>query len=181
MLNDTERRVINLWNCCIWLVNLIELYDEARTCQRQISLPCSQQHFTGTYPEKASHSTSSGTVAMLPFHLHLRYAQLPCELRLIRVTVPFIVQEDLWYSSEYLFGRCSVRIFSLEIFCFKWNVAWFFLDLPVFVGIVRRLGFDSLFPITCKFNIHRQSYYSALRISVVTAIWNKSYTERQTK
>jgi len=52
MLNDTERRVINLWNCCIWLVNLFELYDDARTCQRQISLPCSQQHFTGTYPVK---------------------------------------------------------------------------------------------------------------------------------
>ena len=27
-----KRQVINLWNCCIWLVNL--LYDDARTCQR---------------------------------------------------------------------------------------------------------------------------------------------------
>jgi len=31
-----KRQVINLWNCCIWLVNLFELYDDARTCQRQI-------------------------------------------------------------------------------------------------------------------------------------------------
>jgi hypothetical protein len=30
-----KRQVINLWNCCIWLVNLLELYDDARTCQRQ--------------------------------------------------------------------------------------------------------------------------------------------------
>ena len=25
MLNDTKRQVINLWNCCIWLVDLFEL------------------------------------------------------------------------------------------------------------------------------------------------------------
>jgi len=31
-----KRQVINLWNCCIWLVNLFQLYDDARTCQRQI-------------------------------------------------------------------------------------------------------------------------------------------------
>ena len=30
-----KRQVINLWNCCIWLVDLFELYDDARTCQRQ--------------------------------------------------------------------------------------------------------------------------------------------------
>jgi hypothetical protein len=30
------RQVINLWNCFIWLVNLFELYDNARTCQRQM-------------------------------------------------------------------------------------------------------------------------------------------------
>jgi len=28
-------QVISLWNCCIWLVNLSELYDDARTWQRQ--------------------------------------------------------------------------------------------------------------------------------------------------
>jgi hypothetical protein len=30
-----KRQVINLWNCCIWFVNLFELYDDARNCQRQ--------------------------------------------------------------------------------------------------------------------------------------------------
>jgi len=30
-----KRQVIKLWNCCIWLVNLFKLYDDARTCQRQ--------------------------------------------------------------------------------------------------------------------------------------------------
>jgi hypothetical protein len=35
MLSDTKRQVINLRNCCIWLVNLFELYDDAGTCQRQ--------------------------------------------------------------------------------------------------------------------------------------------------
>jgi hypothetical protein len=30
-----KRQVINLWNCWFWLVNLFELYDDARTCQRQ--------------------------------------------------------------------------------------------------------------------------------------------------
>jgi hypothetical protein len=30
-----KHQVINLWNCCIWLVNLFELYDDARTCQRR--------------------------------------------------------------------------------------------------------------------------------------------------
>jgi len=30
-----KSQVINLWNCCIWLVNLFELYDDARTCQSQ--------------------------------------------------------------------------------------------------------------------------------------------------
>jgi hypothetical protein len=30
-----KRQVINLWNCCIWFVNLFELYDDARTCQSQ--------------------------------------------------------------------------------------------------------------------------------------------------
>jgi hypothetical protein len=33
-----KRQVINLWNCCIWLFNLFELYDDARTWQRQTSL-----------------------------------------------------------------------------------------------------------------------------------------------
>jgi len=31
-----KRQVINTWNCCIWLVNLFELYDDAWTCQCQI-------------------------------------------------------------------------------------------------------------------------------------------------
>ena len=31
-----KRQVMNLWNCCIQLVNLFELYDDARTCQRQM-------------------------------------------------------------------------------------------------------------------------------------------------
>jgi hypothetical protein len=30
-----KRQIINLWKCCIWLVNLFELYDNERTCQRQ--------------------------------------------------------------------------------------------------------------------------------------------------
>jgi len=38
MLSDTKRQVINLQNCCIWLVNLFELYDDARTCQHQMYL-----------------------------------------------------------------------------------------------------------------------------------------------
>jgi hypothetical protein len=37
MLSDTKRQVINLRNCCNWLVNLFELYDDARTGQRQIN------------------------------------------------------------------------------------------------------------------------------------------------
>jgi len=32
-----KRQVINLWNCCIWLVNLFELYDDGRVYQRQIN------------------------------------------------------------------------------------------------------------------------------------------------
>jgi len=36
MLSETKRQVINLYNCCIWLVNLFELYDDAQTCQRQM-------------------------------------------------------------------------------------------------------------------------------------------------
>ena len=35
IFSDTKRQVINLKNCCIWFVNLFELYDDARTCQRQ--------------------------------------------------------------------------------------------------------------------------------------------------
>jgi hypothetical protein len=31
-----KRQVINLWNCCILLVDLFELYDDARTCEHQI-------------------------------------------------------------------------------------------------------------------------------------------------
>ena len=30
-----KRQVINLWNCCILLVELFESYDDARTCERQ--------------------------------------------------------------------------------------------------------------------------------------------------
>jgi len=33
-----KRQVINLRNCCIWLVNLLESYDDARTCERQMYL-----------------------------------------------------------------------------------------------------------------------------------------------
>jgi hypothetical protein len=33
-----KRQVINLWKCCIWLVNLFELCDDARTCKRQIQI-----------------------------------------------------------------------------------------------------------------------------------------------
>jgi len=48
-----ERKVKNLWNCCIWLVNLFELYDDVRTCQRQTDTgrltagrkTCSSTHF----------------------------------------------------------------------------------------------------------------------------------------
>jgi hypothetical protein len=28
-----KRQVINLRNCCIWLVDLFEMYDDARTCK----------------------------------------------------------------------------------------------------------------------------------------------------
>jgi hypothetical protein len=28
-----KRQVINLWNCCIWLVDLFEMNDDARTCK----------------------------------------------------------------------------------------------------------------------------------------------------
>ena len=31
-----KRQVINLWNCCILLVDLFESYDDARTCERQM-------------------------------------------------------------------------------------------------------------------------------------------------
>jgi hypothetical protein len=31
-----RRQVINLWNCCILLVELFESYDDARTCERQM-------------------------------------------------------------------------------------------------------------------------------------------------
>jgi len=27
MLSDAKRQVINLWNCCIWLVNLFEIWE----------------------------------------------------------------------------------------------------------------------------------------------------------
>jgi hypothetical protein len=30
-----KRQVINLWNCCILLVELFESYDDAQTCERQ--------------------------------------------------------------------------------------------------------------------------------------------------
>jgi len=30
-----KRQVLNLWNCCILLVDLFESYDDARTCERQ--------------------------------------------------------------------------------------------------------------------------------------------------
>jgi hypothetical protein len=36
MLTTLKRRVINLWNCCILLVELFDLYDDARTCERRI-------------------------------------------------------------------------------------------------------------------------------------------------
>jgi len=38
-----KSQVINLWNCCIWLVDLSELYDDARTCQRQKASGCLQK------------------------------------------------------------------------------------------------------------------------------------------
>jgi len=31
-----KHQAVNLWNCCILLVDLFELYDDARTCERQI-------------------------------------------------------------------------------------------------------------------------------------------------
>jgi len=31
-----KRQVIDLWNCCILLVDVFESYDDARTCERQI-------------------------------------------------------------------------------------------------------------------------------------------------
>jgi len=34
-----KRQVINLWNCCILLVDLFESYDDARTCERQMLEP----------------------------------------------------------------------------------------------------------------------------------------------
>jgi hypothetical protein len=42
MLSDTKRQAINLRICCIWLVNLFESYDDARTCQCQ-TVCCSLQ------------------------------------------------------------------------------------------------------------------------------------------
>jgi hypothetical protein len=30
-----KRQIMNLWNCCSWLVDLFELYEDARTGQRQ--------------------------------------------------------------------------------------------------------------------------------------------------
>jgi len=31
-----KRQAMNLWKCCILLVDLFESYDDARTCERQI-------------------------------------------------------------------------------------------------------------------------------------------------
>jgi hypothetical protein len=39
-----KRQVINLWNCCIQLVNVFELYDDARTCRQQRHLSEDKQH-----------------------------------------------------------------------------------------------------------------------------------------
>jgi hypothetical protein len=33
-----KHQVINLWNCCILLVDLFESYDDARTCVRQLKM-----------------------------------------------------------------------------------------------------------------------------------------------
>ena len=38
-----KRQVVNLWNCCILLVDLFESYDDARTCERHIPL-CYKLH-----------------------------------------------------------------------------------------------------------------------------------------
>ena len=43
-----KRQVINLWNCCILLVDLFESYDDARICECQIYLFC-WRVFTCTY------------------------------------------------------------------------------------------------------------------------------------
>ena len=48
-----KRQVINLRNCCIWLVDLFEMYDDTRTCKlslyRHISFSSSRTQLTIQY------------------------------------------------------------------------------------------------------------------------------------
>jgi hypothetical protein len=38
------RQVMNFWSCCVWLVNLFESYDDARTCECQMYSFASTRH-----------------------------------------------------------------------------------------------------------------------------------------
>jgi hypothetical protein len=52
MLNETKRQVINLYNSCIWLVNLFELYDDLPTSNfnnLHETLCCTEIRYTYTY------------------------------------------------------------------------------------------------------------------------------------
>jgi hypothetical protein len=47
-----KRQVINLWNCCILLVELFESYDDARTCERQTRFHiCYQRYKSSAHPK----------------------------------------------------------------------------------------------------------------------------------
>jgi hypothetical protein len=60
-----KRQVINLWNCCILLVNLFELYDDTRTYKHQINW---NLHSAGILYESTPRQL--GFLPPCPFTLH---------------------------------------------------------------------------------------------------------------
>jgi hypothetical protein len=61
-----KRQVINLWNCCIWLVNLSEMYDDARNCQRQRLFFIYLSLKTTQFTDEVSIASSTGQHIFVP-------------------------------------------------------------------------------------------------------------------
>jgi hypothetical protein len=83
-----KRQVINLWNCCILLVELFESYDDAQTCERQKYNTKSH----GTLMSEKLHRVSSFAHTYRSICVFTWYV---CDSS--RITERIIIKSNIWH------------------------------------------------------------------------------------
>jgi len=125
-----KRQIINLWNRCIWLVNLSELYDDARTCPRQT---LGDLHLNWSFVFQISRITVITYRSITIGHYYWYWHKKPFSNYKIRIWMECVRVSWLilfcfffyWYLSEPHRSQCCTCVNSYSV-----NPHWKSLTVP---------------------------------------------------